>query len=266
MSPRFPPEIHHSHQSSKHPSSWILKNAKEAVVVVEEAAEGVVDPAEVDLAEGVEAVQAGEGVRAEEGAEVVQAAERTPGHQGGSSRSGSGSPRAYGGGVYYPGGAGVPYTAGHKTKKGLGPFVFLPLAALAFFPGVWLWGAYAYQGGHYTYVNKSIPNANGTQIPVTCLCQKFSVCGCEENQDDKYFKDLIKQVDKDGFPMNTSTIRVATVNGTQSIYVNGTLANGTTNPDPNAEGAAASNAPPALLRVGGYWVMGAIAVAAVTVL
>ncbi|PGH10154.1 hypothetical protein AJ79_05509 [Helicocarpus griseus UAMH5409] len=185
---------------------------------------------------------------------------------GGSSRYGSGTPRGYGGGAYYGGGAAVPFSAGKASRKGLLPFVFLPIAALAFFPGVWLYGAHAYHVGHWDYRNTSDPNGNATKIPVECLCQRYGVCGCDKNDNSTYLNDLLKDKDEFGMPKNTSTIRVATVNGTKSIYINGTLDNGTTNADPSIAEGGSSLATPMISRLGGYWVMVTLVVAAVTLL
>lgn len=74
--------------------------------------------------------------------------------------AGSGVRPGYGGGRYYGGGATVPYTAGHRSPLGLAPFLLLPVAALAIFPGLWLYGVYSYPYTHpYTFVNQTIENA-----------------------------------------------------------------------------------------------------------
>ncbi|ODH50510.1 hypothetical protein GX48_03328 [Paracoccidioides brasiliensis] len=186
---------------------------------------------------------------------------------GGSTRSGSGTPRSFGGGGFYPGGAAVPYTAGGRSRMGLLPFAFLPIAALAFFPGVWLFGAHAYHIGHYNHRNTSDPNANVTQIPIECLCQRFGVCGCDKNDNTTYIDQLLSEKDRDGLPKNTSTIVVATVNGTRTIYVNGTLANGTTSSDPSIKDSSSSfTSPPVLSMLSGYWVMASLFVATVTLI
>ena len=68
---------------------------------------------------------------------------------GGTTRQGSGVTPNYGGGRYYGGGATTPYTAGSRSPLGIAA---IPLAfgagALAFYPGLWLYGAYAYPYGH----------------------------------------------------------------------------------------------------------------------
>ncbi|OJD12815.1 hypothetical protein ACJ73_09293, partial [Blastomyces percursus] len=186
----------------------------------------------------------------------------------GSSRTGSGTPRGFGGGGYYAGGASVPYTAGKASRTGLLPFAFLPLAALAFFPGLWLWGAHVYHIGHYNYRNTSEPNANATQIPIECLCQQYGVCGCEKNDNATYIDELLKEKDEHGMPTNTTTVRVVPKDDeSTTIYVNGSLANGTTNPDPSIpENSGVPIFPSTLSRLGGYWLMASWVVAAITLI
>ncbi|ODH37714.1 hypothetical protein ACO22_02570 [Paracoccidioides brasiliensis] len=219
--------------------------------------------------EAVEVDQRGEEVEVHLGEEVQGRLELDPQgiNIGGSTRSGSGTPRSFGEGGFYPGGAAVPYTAGGRSRMGLLPFAFLPIAALAFFPGVWLFGAHAYHIGHYNHRNTSDPNANVTQIPIECLCQRFGVCGCDKNDNTTYIDQLLSEKDRDGLPKNTSTIVVATVNGTRTIYVNGTLANGTTSSDPSIKDSSSSfTSPPVLSMLSGYWVMASLFVATVTLI
>ncbi|PGH16930.1 hypothetical protein AJ80_04998 [Polytolypa hystricis UAMH7299] len=186
----------------------------------------------------------------------------TSSNVGGTSRYGSGQARSYGGGSYYRGGASVPYTSGGKSPRGLMPFMLLPVAALAFFPGLWLYGAYAYHNTPYRYHNAT-SKVNET-IPVTCLCQKYQVCGCEKNDESDYANSVIK-TDENGFPRNTSDVVVATVNDTLGIYINGTLPNGTTAADPSITDSASHPMAP-ILRLSGYWVMAALVVASVSLL
>jgi len=146
-------------------------------------------------------------------------------NRGGTSSGGSGAPRSYGGGKYYGGGATTPYSAGARTPRGIGAGPLLGIGALGFFGGAWLYGAYLYSYPHsYGFYNRTA-NLNQTK-PVNCLCQQYSVCGCDDNDDTTYLSSIIG----DGSPssMNQSLIRVADVNGTSQIFINGTLPNGTT--------------------------------------
>ncbi len=177
---------------------------------------------------------------------------------GGATRSGSGSRPVYG--AYYGGGARVPYTAGGRSPSRGGLPLFLPVAAFAFFPGIWLYASlYAYPFS-MPYYYRNANNQNQT-IEVTCLCQENSVCGCDDNGNTTY----VQQVIGDGTdqPKNSSLVVVLPplANGTQRAYINGTLENGTTVADPNAEddgeGIASGAANAMMTTYGGYWMMAA---------
>lgn len=157
---------------------------------------------------------------------------------------------------YYAGGARTPYAAGKKSPLGITP-VLLPAAALGFFPGVWLYGAYAYPYSHpYYYMNES--NHHNESLPVVCLCQEYLECGCDENNNCTYYESLFHGNE----PQNTSHTRVVDVNGTEKIYINGTLANGTTVADSSAAPASMVS----LIHASGYWVTVAVVATAVWVL
>jgi len=161
---------------------------------------------------------------------------------GGSTKAGTGVAPSYGGGRYYGGGAAVPYTAGRRSPGGVAPY-FLAGSALAFFPGVWLYGAYAYGYGHpYTYHNTT-NNQNETR-PVQCLCAQYSECGCDNNTDTSYV---------DSVANNKTVSRVANVNGTDTLLINGTLPNGTTAAGGTAN--AAGSLRQELLEMSGWWVV-----------
>lgn len=101
-------------------------------------------------------------------------------------------------------------------------------------------------------------------MDITCLCQQYSACGCEDNKNSTYIDSLFNDTDSNGLPKNSSTVVVATVKGTEGIYVNGTLPNGTTAPDPSlAEDGAISGKH---AKLGGYGIAVAVAVAMVTML
>lgn len=178
---------------------------------------------------------------------------------GGATRSGSGVTPAYGGGAFYGGGARTPYRAGGRSPgRGIAP-VFLVGAALIF-PGLWLYGAYAYPyGSPYSFRNRT-SNANET-LPVTCLCQQYSECGCEENDDSAYLDDLVGNGSLAA--LNDSVARVSDVNGTRTLVLNGTLPNGTTTSGGTDDATTTTAATSAALKRGilenaGWWVVGAI--------
>lgn len=176
---------------------------------------------------------------------------------GGSTKSGSGVRPVYGGG-YYGGGSAKPYTSGKRSPKGLLPgALLLPAAALLVFPGIWLWSVYPYYYNRpYTFLNRTVENATdglNQTLPVVCLCQEFSVCGCDDNNDSKFFDSLVGNGSYDA--LNKSLVTVSMVNDTRSLVINGTLPNGTTAADPNAS-AASTRA----MQFSGYWVMIALVV------
>ncbi|KAH7108912.1 glycine-rich protein [Dactylonectria macrodidyma] len=149
---------------------------------------------------------------------------KTNSNEGGYSSKGSGVQPTYGGGRYYPGGAAVPYQSGVVTATGLTPFLLIG-SALAFWPGVWLYGAYMYHyNTPYRFYNAS-SQANETR-EITCGCARYAVCGCEENNSTQYYNDLVGNGSY--APLNKSIVNVSRVNGTMTILINGTLPNGTT--------------------------------------
>lgn len=155
-------------------------------------------------------------------------------------------------GRYYAGGASTPYAAGHKSPGGITPRLVFPAALL--FPGVWLYGAWAYHFSHpYVYTNEQ--NHKNESLPVVCLCQPYDECGCDDNHNRTYYETLFNGTQ----PINTTITRVTDVNGTETIYINGTLANGTT----AASTSAAPTSAVTLLHASGYWVTVAVVATAV---
>ncbi|KAI9753572.1 MAG: hypothetical protein M4579_005090 [Chaenotheca gracillima] len=171
---------------------------------------------------------------------------------GGATRSGSGARPVAGG--YYAGGARRPYTAGGRSPAGLTPFL-LPVAALGVFPGLWLYGAYSYHYSNgYNYRNNTA-RRNET-LPVQCLCQQYSVCGCDDDKNMTSLNALFKDPDH----LNASLVRVGDVNGTRTIVLNGTLPNGTTasgGTDPSSADEDTSSATRFVLESAGWWVSAA---------
>lgn len=136
------------------------------------------------------------------------------------------------------------------------PFL-LPVAALAFFPGIWLYGAYAYPYSHAYHYHNNTSNKNDT-LPVVCLCEEHLECGCDDNNNSTYYESLFNGTE----PKNTTNARVVNVNGTEKIYINGTLANGTTAADTSGAPAPVMT----LMHASGYWLTFAIVAATVTMI
>lgn len=199
---------------------------------------------------------------------------------GGATRAGSGAPRGFAGGKYYGGGAAVPYTAGSRTPRGLvAGAVIAPLVLLSIMPGIWLYSAYPYYYNNPYRFNNRTRNSTDVNnndrrslwakrqttgvnetLPVVCLCQESSVCGCDENDDQQYIDDLVGNGSYAA--LNKTLVTVGDVNGTKTLVINGTLPGGTTAPGgtDDAEGVAMS------LAVGkytGYYAMGIMVMYAV---
>ncbi|KAH4048317.1 hypothetical protein HBH98_226130 [Parastagonospora nodorum] len=196
---------------------------------------------------------------------------------GGRTSTGSGPKPAYGRGAYYGGGAAVPYSAGSRTPKGL---IAAPLlvggAALAIMPGLWLYSVYPYHYNNpYRFYNRTANRTNNNDndndrrslvylvtrqeqganetLPVVCLCQEFSPCGCDENDDPAYISDLVGNGSYAA--LNKSLITVSDVNNTRSLVLNGTLPNGTTAAGGEDDDSAAAHS---MAKYTGYWAMGLV--------
>ncbi|PCD21445.1 hypothetical protein AU210_016407 [Fusarium oxysporum f. sp. radicis-cucumerinum] len=160
-----------------------------------------------------------------------------PGSSGnGGSSHGRGPQPAFYGGQYYPGGSTIPYNAGDVSPGGVTPYM-IGGAALAFWPGTWLYGAYVYPYMHtYHYHNET--SDEGEERGVLCGCSQYECCACDYNNNTQYFNELIGNGSYGG--LNKSIVNIAEVNGTVMILINGTLPNNTALPDVKAPGSAAA--------------------------
>jgi hypothetical protein len=176
---------------------------------------------------------------------------------GGATRQGSGVQPSFPG-ARYAGGSKTPYASGARSPLGLTP-VFLGAGvggALALYPGLWLHGAYLYPYSHpYTFVNRSAANATAPQganetKPVVCMCAAREECGCEDESGDTQVLDSL--VGNGSYEaLNKTLVNVAVVNGSSTILLNGTLANGTT----VSGGQEDANKAGALVQKAGYAVL-----------
>lgn len=178
---------------------------------------------------------------------------------GGGSR-GVGPQPSFAGGRYYPGGSSKPYKSGGPSPGRIAPFA-LGGAALAFWPGLWLYGAYMYPYSHpYHYHNDT--SDEDEERDVLCGCSRYEYCACDDNNSTQYFDELIGNGSYDA--LNKSIVNVAEVNGTMTILINGTLPNDTALPDEDAsENGALSRRglrfePELVDRVGGWAIAGFI--------
>lgn len=175
------------------------------------------------------------------------------GSSGGTRVGTSGVTPAYGRGVYYGGGAKAPYRTGGRSSGGITP-LYLG-AGLAFgLTGLWLYSVYSYPYSRpWTYYNQTA-NANQTK-PVQCLCQEYSECGCDENEDDSFKNEILGTGAY--AQLNKTLVSVADINGTSTIILNGTLPNGTIVDESTEESGALSISGNAL-NVGGCWFIAAL--------
>ena len=161
---------------------------------------------------------------------------------------------SYGGGRYYGGGATSAYRSGARSPLGLAPYA-LAGAGLAIFPGLWLYGAYAYNFHHPYYfhnASNTTDSRNNESLPVTCLCQQYSACGCDDNGNTTYIDSLLG--DGDPAHQNSSLVHAGDVNGTKTVVINGTLPNGTDTTSDNTSGAVRRR----VIETSGFWVVAAI--------
>ncbi|KAF5649078.1 uncharacterized protein FTJAE_1074 [Fusarium tjaetaba] len=160
-----------------------------------------------------------------------------------SNRGGSGyvpgaGPQPSVAGQYYPGGSSKPYRSGSRSPGGIVPFS-LAGAALAFWPGLWLYGVYIYpypyQYHYYNYTSWEYEDRD-----ILCGCSKYEECACDYNNNTAFFDDLLGG---GYYGYYESIIDVVDVNGTMTILINGTLPNGTRLPSDGASENTPENGP-----------------------
>ena len=154
----------------------------------------------------------------------------------------------------------MPYRAGSRSTGGIVPFVLVGgLAAYAFWPGVWYHPPYLYPYAHPWNYRNQTSNQNETK-PVTCACDPYQVCGCDDNANQTYIDSVVGNGSYNA--LNRSLVSLGDVNGTEHILINGTLPNGTTasggTDSPNA-GAGLRH----LAQAAGWWPLVATAAAMV---
>lgn len=98
--------------------------------------------------------------------------------------------------------------------------------AVAFWPGLWvlpvfMYGPYSY---HHSYYNRT--SRKDEERDIICGCAQYSVCMCDDVDDEDFWDDLIG--DGDYSKLNKSVVQVSEVKGKTTILINGTLPNGTT--------------------------------------
>lgn len=174
------------------------------------------------------------------------------------------------GGNYYAGGATTPYRSGGRSPGGIAPYVLggaaLGVGAYALYGA----GAYVYPYAHPYYFhnrteaaqNQTYTNSTNSTLPVQCVCSQYSECGCDD-QDDSYLASIIGNGSSSD--INSTVARIANVNGTTTLIVNGTLPNGTTasggsDDSGSGSGSSSGTSAAAVMRVpesAGMWMIAA---------
>ena len=116
-----------------------------------------------------------------------------------------------------------------------------------------MYGAYAYNFNHPYYfhnASNTTDSKNNESLPVTCVCEQYSACGCDDNGNTTYIDSLLG--DGKDSSQNSSLVHVGNVNGTKTVVINGTLPNGTDTTETN--GAMKQRA----MEASGFWVVAAV--------
>ena len=149
---------------------------------------------------------------------------------------------------------------------GILPFALVggAIGAAALFGGIWTYGAYEYNYNHpYSFRNRTNSTANQNEtLPVTCLCEMYSACGCDDNGNSTVLDSLVGNGSYQA--LNKSQINVANVNGTRTIVLNGTLPNGTDTDEATPTSSGTSSSPTSgaisrnIMESSGYLALGGI--------
>lgn len=104
---------------------------------------------------------------------------------------------------------------------------------------------------------------------MTCLCQEYNACGCDDNGNTTYLDSIIG----DGTNLDSSLVHIGPVNGTQTVVLNGTLPNGTDTTEDSSTSGSSSSGPSSsafishrFLEISGIWAIGGIVAATVMLL
>ncbi|KAI5242430.1 hypothetical protein E4T42_07664 [Aureobasidium subglaciale] len=149
------------------------------------------------------------------------------------SRGSSGVSPSYGGGRYYAGGSTSAYRSGGRSPGGIAPYALggaaLGIGVFALYGA----GAYAYPYAHPYYFhnrteaaqNQTYTDSMNTTLPVQCVCEPNADCGCDDQEDNSYIDSIVGNGSVSD--INSTLARVANINGTETLVLNGTLAEGT---------------------------------------
>ncbi|XTI83855.1 hypothetical protein V2W45_1465048 [Cenococcum geophilum] len=82
----------------------------------------------------------------------------------------------------------------------------------------------------YIFINKTVINTTflnsiNQTLSVNCLCQRYSIYGCDNNSDNIYLYNLVRN--SNYAALNKTLVTISIINRTRIIAINGTLPNGT---------------------------------------
>lgn len=170
----------------------------------------------------------------------------------------------------------MPYSSGKKTPGGISPVLLgagLGVGAFTVFglAGIWYYHVYSYPYTNKWTFHNATTNTTETK-PVNCLCQEYSVCGCEDNENLQFQKDILGNGSYEA--LNKSVVSVADIQGKSTIILNGTLPNGTTAAGGTDDGTGTSGGASdttgtafsfrhSVVQSGIYWIMAAMVGSAV---
>ena len=129
---------------------------------------------------------------------------------------------------------------------------------------------YNHDYSFHNRTNSSQPKGQNETLPVTCLCQMYSACGCDNNTNTSYLDSLVGN--GSAADENNTLIHIGNVNNTKTLIINGTLPNGTNGTDTNGTDDSSTSSTTSgavrqeLLEYSGFWLVSAIVGATVWLL
>ncbi|KAL4920146.1 hypothetical protein BDW62DRAFT_177722 [Aspergillus aurantiobrunneus] len=136
----------------------------------------------------------------------------------------------------YLGGSAFPFKSGDKAPSGLSPRKLDNLAFATVDESAVSTGSCAVPNTSYAYQYQSQYRLSSGNVPVYCLCDPYSVCGCDDNHSNSSFVPaMLAYIGLDTEARNVSKACTISLDGATTILVDGSLSNGSTKADPNAD-------------------------------
>jgi len=93
---------------------------------------------------------------------------------------------------------------------------------------------------------------------VTCLCDQYSACGCDDDGHTSYIDSLLG--DGKVSSQNDSLVHIGNLNGSKTVVINGTLPNGTDDSTSTTTSGALSQK---FFEISGFWFVAGVVAAMV---